>query len=552
MIKKKLFGIIALIVGIMFIFSFTACDPANPDNNDGDDDDDDTSVAVSWTGLTANGVANVNTTALTLTFDKNPTTLADSNITVEGATKGSLTGSNTTRTLSISNITVAEGENITVTITNPSGYSITTDPATFPTSKSVAVHKASEPHYSGGTTYTKTTSGSGHRFLYFDEYGYEIGYELYATGGSAEDAKITIYKKEDGSGSAFRSEWSNNGNYLGRVGWYWNEGESYDYYGDLFCDFDFTKDGTAGGYSYIGIYGWSRDPDNADPQKKLIEYYITEDCYNSSAMPTPGTYVGEFEANDGTYKIYKNLRVNQPSLDGNTTFWQYFSIRQTRRQSGTINITEHFDKWEELGISMGTNMIECKFKVEAGGGTGYFDASEVKLYAENTPIPPSYGLQDDGSFTLNPKGFSTWYGAAKTGNKISFTNGGMYYFYPEGFNITDYGSLEIEYTVSNVKEDVYNSSNNPNFNDGQGGAAIVVKVMNALSGSGTNAKFTYLDETPGPHTLIINETGNYQDKTFVEYWHANTKGFAIAVNTYDTNDTFDITFHSITFYPPED
>jgi len=93
-------------------------------------------VAVSWTGLTANGEANsITTWELTLTFDSDPTTLAIGDITVTGATKGTLSGSGTTRTLAISNVTVAEGRNVTVKISNPAGYTIT------PSSKSVAIHK---------------------------------------------------------------------------------------------------------------------------------------------------------------------------------------------------------------------------------------------------------------------------------------------------------------------------------------------------------------------------------------------------------------------------
>ena len=70
-----------------------------------------------------NGTAD--STSLTLTFDVDPATLTAENITVTGATKGALTGSGTTRSLTISNITVANGETVSVTITSPTGYYIT-------------------------------------------------------------------------------------------------------------------------------------------------------------------------------------------------------------------------------------------------------------------------------------------------------------------------------------------------------------------------------------------------------------------------------------------
>jgi len=63
-------------------------------------------------------------TELILVFDADPETLTADNITLTGATKGALSGSGTTRSLAISNITVANGAAVTVTITNPAGYSI--------------------------------------------------------------------------------------------------------------------------------------------------------------------------------------------------------------------------------------------------------------------------------------------------------------------------------------------------------------------------------------------------------------------------------------------
>ena len=97
-----------------------------------------TTTNVAWTGLTANGASGTaNTTALTLTFDADPGAgFTAANITVTGAAKGTLSGSGTTRTLAISNITVGDGANVTVAITSPSGLDIT------PASKTVRVFKA--------------------------------------------------------------------------------------------------------------------------------------------------------------------------------------------------------------------------------------------------------------------------------------------------------------------------------------------------------------------------------------------------------------------------
>ncbi len=69
-------------------------------------------------------------TGLTLTFSADPKTLSIDNITVTGATKGALSSEGATRRLVISNITVANGATVSVSITSPAGYSITGTPQT--------------------------------------------------------------------------------------------------------------------------------------------------------------------------------------------------------------------------------------------------------------------------------------------------------------------------------------------------------------------------------------------------------------------------------------
>ena len=113
----------------------------------------ETPLPVTWNSLTANGTSgSVTTTALTLTFDVDPTSLATGNITVTGATKGALSGTGLTRTLAISSITVADGANVNVAITNPSGFTIT------PSNMNVAVNVAPviPPGITGPTAMTLT------------------------------------------------------------------------------------------------------------------------------------------------------------------------------------------------------------------------------------------------------------------------------------------------------------------------------------------------------------------------------------------------------------
>jgi len=115
--KINFLGIAILAVSL----AFTACDGSDSSGEGGDADVIFQSVV--QTGGTS---GTVESTSLELTFDVDPTTaLTADNITVTGATKGALTGEGTTRTLAISDITVTNGAEVSVKITNPESYSIT-------------------------------------------------------------------------------------------------------------------------------------------------------------------------------------------------------------------------------------------------------------------------------------------------------------------------------------------------------------------------------------------------------------------------------------------
>ena len=232
----------------------------------------------------------------------------------------------------------------------------------------------------GGTTFTNNSSGN--KPLSGSPYGYEI----WSQGGS--NNRLIWYGANQGGGAAFRAEWNNPANFLGRVGYYWNQNKPYTDYKNVYCDFNYTRSGrsTAGSFSYIGIYGWTRNP--------LVEYYIVEDWFGnqwqSDATPvttatTGGKVLGNFTVDGAIYDIIQNTRMNQPSIDGTQTFTQIFSVRRTPRKCGTISITEHFKKWEELGLPFGNRMYECKFLVETGGGTGWLEASYLTFTQEDQP-----------------------------------------------------------------------------------------------------------------------------------------------------------------------
>lgn len=225
----------------------------------------------------------------------------------------------------------------------------------------------------GGTIFTSNSDGD------VPLSGSPYGYEMWTEGGN--NNRLIWYGANQGGGAAFRAEWNNTKDFLGRVGYFWDEGKPYTAYKNIYCNFNFTRsaNGTGGNYSYIGIYGWSKNP--------MIEWYIVDDWFGNgiigpSIMGNETTKKGEFTVDGATYYIYQATRpAGSGNIEGsNQPFLQYFSVRQTRRQCGTISVTEHFKEWEKLGMKLGTNMWEAKFLVEAGGGTGWFDATYISFH----------------------------------------------------------------------------------------------------------------------------------------------------------------------------
>jgi hypothetical protein len=108
--------------------------------------EDDIDVVFQSTEQIGGSSGTADSTSLILTFSADPTTLNAENITVTGATKGALSGAGTMRSLGISNITVSNGETVSVAITSPPGYSVSGSPKTAVVYKWAYIGKS----YQGG------------------------------------------------------------------------------------------------------------------------------------------------------------------------------------------------------------------------------------------------------------------------------------------------------------------------------------------------------------------------------------------------------------------
>jgi len=168
---------------------------------------------------------------------------------------------------------------------------------------------------------------------------------------------MTVYNDE----AKFKVEWTNINNFVSRVGLKFDETQTHQEIGTFTADLAFQKSTVQNGLAYYGIYGWTVDP--------LVEFYIMEDWDNWRPKAGEGDHLskGTNTVDGAVYDIVTRQMVNQPSIKDVQSFPQVFSIRQNKRSSGAISISEHFKQWESKGIKMG-KLYEVKIKVESYSG----------------------------------------------------------------------------------------------------------------------------------------------------------------------------------------
>ena len=187
-------------------------------------------------------------------------------------------------------------------------------------------------------------------------HGYD--YELWKDTG---DLKMIL-----GKGGAFNCSWDNANSALFRTGKRLGSTKTYEELGDI--SINYGCDYHPVGSSYLTVYGWSVDP--------LVEYYIVEAW--GDWRPPGAVSKGTVEIDGGTYDIYETTRTNKPSIKGDTTFQQYWSVRTDKKTSGTISVGKHFKAWEAMGMKLG-KMYEVALCVEGYQSRGTADVYKFDL-----------------------------------------------------------------------------------------------------------------------------------------------------------------------------
>ncbi len=158
-------------------------------------------------------------------------------------------------------------------------------------------------------------------------------------------------------GGKFSCNWSNIGNALFRIGKKWDCTKTWQQLGTI--SVAYNVDYRPNGNSYMCVYGWTRSP--------LIEYYIVDSW--GSWRPPGSNSMGTINVDGGTYDIYVTDRINQPSIDGTTTFKQFWSVRTQKKTSGVISVSKHFEAWTSKGLNLGL-MYEASLTIEGYQSSG--------------------------------------------------------------------------------------------------------------------------------------------------------------------------------------
>ena len=179
-------------------------------------------------------------------------------------------------------------------------------------------------------------------------------------------------------GGRYSSQWNNStNNWVGGKGW--NPG------GPRVVNYSGYYGVNNSQNSYLALYGWTRSP--------LIEYYVIESygSYNPASCQG-GVDYGSFQSDGATYNVRRCLRQNAPSIEGNnSTFYQYFSVRNPKKGfgniSGTITVANHFNYWASRGLNLGNH----DYMVFATEGYQSSGSSDITVSSGGSNPPPGNG-----------------------------------------------------------------------------------------------------------------------------------------------------------------
>jgi endo-1,4-beta-xylanase len=183
--------------------------------------------------------------------------------------------------------------------------------------------------------------------------GTDHGYfwSLYYSGGSAS---ISFPNAGTYAGN-YAISWSGCNDVIGGKGWSTGSAQTIGY----------NCGSLSGTYKNFSIYGWTTSP--------LIEYYICE-----KGSVASGSAIDTVSSDGRTYTFYKHQQVNQPSIQGTATFWQYLDQWGGASIGSNYSVTvgNHVNNWKSRGgQGFGSYNYQILATENYSGGSGSVNAT---------------------------------------------------------------------------------------------------------------------------------------------------------------------------------
>ena len=385
-----------------------------------------------------------------------------------------------------------------------------------------------------------------------------IGYELWAENGNG-GGKAIFY--DDGSMDCYIT---NAKDYLCRAGLSLGSTQTYDQLnGDMVAEFKLIKTpGNNVQYSYIGVYGWMENVPGAP--NGLVEYYVID---NTLSQYMPSDWIGDTKLGDITvdgaqYTVYRNTRNGPAITIGNGQFYQYFSVRKSMRDCGTINISEHMRQWEKKGLKMG-KLYEAKVLGEAGNTSqsvsgSHMDFPHARVYVGEyvPPEPPKQidrkpfgGTAASIPGTVEAENFDEGnYGDSYSGTQGASGEDGDHDYRGEDYPTVDIVNggtgkaigytakdLWLEYTVNVTEDGEYDIEANVSNGSGSGKLELSLdgKSLASLSFTGVEGDWDTYEKstgkaslTKGEHVLRITVANDNTNIDYVKFSKEGTTAIA--------------------------
>jgi len=273
---------------------------------------------------------------------------------------------------------------------------------------------------------TITNNQSGFHDGYYYEYNKDVG-------------NGTMLLK---SGGSFYCSWNNVFNISFRKGFKYDGNKTHLELGYITMDYSCYFQPV--GNSFLGVYGWTTNP--------LVEFYIIE-SWGTWKPPGDIEPKGTITVDGGTYDVFVTNRTGVVSINGDPNFRQYWSVRQEKRTSGTISITEHFNAWESMDMNLGAiNEITLAVRGYQSNGQADVTHMSIKVSDSPTPSPTPSDPQTSGqplrvlAKMLRDKGREFYIGCAV----------------PSNFSATDQLIVESEFDIVTCEDDMKIGTINPN------------------------------------------------------------------------------------------